>query len=325
LQRTPEQQRISPGARRRLIWLAALLPFVAVLFFGVYFATALPGCDSCHDQALLDATKASTHAQVACADCHVASGTADRLSFGFRQLLHMELRIVGEGGRDWAAVPDPRCLACHEEVQEAVVNANGLNVLHSECAVGSQCTDCHSSVAHGESLSWTRVYDMETCLECHVSDAETSCDLCHEGQPKSDRITSGVFAITHGADWQKTHGMGNASTCTVCHTAANCEKCHGPGLPHDSTFIEQHSGFARDPKAQCSSCHEESYCNDCHGLDMPHTSKFTREHAKPAEENEPLCKRCHADEDCVTCHVKHVHPGGAIGTLDNPATGSVGD
>ncbi|MDP2233862.1 MAG: hypothetical protein Q8K89_09515, partial [Actinomycetota bacterium] len=94
------------------------------------------------------------------------------------------------------------------------------------------------------------------------------------------------------------------------------------GLPHDSKFVSTHTTFAQDPKAQCSGCHAATFCSDCHGLEMPHSRTFTATHEKPATENEALCKRCHAESDCVTCHVKHVHPGGAIGTLGiNDASG----
>lgn len=301
--------------RRRLIWLLVVLPVATVLLLGVYNASALPGCDSCHDGGLIDATAASSHAGTECASCHVAPGAIDRLSFGFRQLFHMQLKLVGEGGRDWADVPDPRCITCHLDIETGVTNSNGISVRHSECARSSSCTDCHSTVAHGKSVSWVRVYDMETCLECHVTAAQTDCDMCHKGQRTADRVDSGVFAVTHGEDWQKTHGMGNSANCTVCHTAANCNKCHGPGLPHDSKFVSTHTTYAQDPKAQCTGCHATSFCSDCHGLEMPHSPTFTAGHEKPATENEALCKRCHAESDCVTCHVKHVHPGGAIGTL----------
>lgn len=290
-----------------------LIPVAAILSTVAYLAVALPGCTSCHERELISATGASSHAEVECRSCHVSPGLTDRAAFGVRQLFHMQLRLVSGEGREWSAVPDERCMACHESVQEEVVNANGISVKHSDCAKGSSCTDCHSTVAHGKSRSWTRVYDMETCLECHVSESQTDCELCHQGGERAeDRITSGVFAVTHGKDWQKTHGMGNASTCTVCHTAATCERCHGPGLPHDSGFLETHGGFAGDAAAKCDDCHSETFCTNCHGVEMPHTAAFTEGHAEPAAKNRDVCSRCHVESDCVTCHVKHIHPGGAV-------------
>jgi len=304
---------------------ALLLPVIALLAVGMYNAVALPGCESCHDTALIEATQASAHASVDCAECHVSTGKADRLTFGYRQLLHMQLPLVEENGREWSAVPDDRCIRCHDEGLEGLINANGITISHEDCAVDAACTDCHSTTAHGDSMSWVRVYDMETCLECHVAEAATACDLCHEGESAADRITSGVFAVTHGADWRETHGMGNAANCVVCHTAAKCETCHGPGLPHEADFIDTHPAYSVLPTAQCLDCHEKTFCSDCHGLAMPHTNAFTRGHAKDAEADPELCQRCHIQTDCDTCHVKHIHPGGAIGTLEDSGSGSAGD
>jgi len=117
--------------------------------------------------------------------------------------------------------------------------------------------------------------------------------------------------------------MGKTGTCTVCNKSRSCEKCHGPGLPHDPKFLDTHAAVSRSPQAKCAGCHEPSFCDDCHGLKMPHPSQFTRQHAKTAAADEALCQRCHVKTDCTNCHTSHVHPGGAVGSLDG--TGTVGD
>ena len=296
-----------------IIWLVVLLPITAVLLSGLVAAAVLPGCESCHDRdGFIEATQRSSHGEVACGSCHVSSGLAARVGFGYRLVFHMALPVVSGEGRDWDAVPDNRCLSCHEKINETVVKANGIRIDHAVCAEGSACTDCHSTAGHGKATTRVRVYDMDTCLECHTSEEATKCDLCHEGRGADDRITSGVFAVTHGPQWEKTHGMGNSNSCAACHTAASCEKCHGPGLPHGPEFLTEHSAVSQDPKAKCSGCHTASFCDDCHGLKMPHSRAFTRGHAKPAEVTPKLCERCHVKSDCVTCHETHVHPGGAV-------------
>lgn len=312
---------------RWVVWLAVIVPMLLVLVPGVYASVALPGCASCHgkDTAFRTQTAASSHSGVECAACHVPSGSVARLGFGFRQVFHMVVPAVAGKGREWAAVPDPSCLSCHEQINQDVVEVNGIRIDHSVCTEGSKCTDCHSTVAHGTATPWPRVYDMETCLECHASKDIADCDLCHAGKRPSSRITSGVFATTHGPDWQKTHGMGNSSTCTACHTGDSCVKCHGAGLPHAPTFVETHGQIARTPAAKCATCHEQQFCTDCHGVQMPHTNAFTRGHAKPAEADPAVCKRCHADSDCVTCHETHVHPGGAVSGLSLLAPWKTGE
>ncbi|MEI8082312.1 MAG: hypothetical protein WCI74_10760 [Actinomycetes bacterium] len=307
--------------RRRIgIWTVVLLPLLAILATTAYLAVAQPGCVACHSKNsdFATATAQATHPTVQCVACHVSPAPVDRYAFGFHQLVGMVLPLTPPQSRDRASVADARCLACHEAIQEEVVTANGIRIDHASCAVDAQCTDCHSEVGHGAATRWVRTYDMETCLGCHADGASTKCDTCHVEKDREARVTTGVFAITHGTEWRTTHGMGNSATCSVCHTAAKCEKCHGVGLPHDKAFMEKHAVVAADPRAKCFTCHEKSFCADCHGTDMPHSKEFTRNHAARAQSDPRSCKRCHADPDCSGCHVKHVHPGGAIDTLPNP-------
>lgn len=289
-----------------------------------YVGVALPGCTACHSKgAFATATNAAPHAKVQCASCHVSSTATGRIAFAFEETFHMVLPIVSGKGREWAAVPNARCLSCHTDVESKVVTRGGIRIAHASCDVGSACTDCHSTTAHGTSTTWVRTYDMDTCLRCHVSQASTACDLCHTGDRRpADAVTTGVFAITHGPEWQKTHGMGDAATCVVCHTATTCEKCHGPGLPHEGKFIQTHPTYALAPGAKCEGCHEKRFCDDCHGLAMPHTAAFTAKHATSAAADRALCNRCHDASDCTICHEKHVHPGGAIGNFPNRPQGS---
>lgn len=305
-------------SRRVRARIAIPLAIIAVLFIGVsvgvYHAVALPGCTSCHSVGEFgEATEAAPHAAVDCASCHVPSGLPGRVAFGFRQAYHMVIPIVDGDGREWATVPNERCNACHDGVQTEIVSSNGIRINHPSCTENEECTSCHGATAHGAATAWTRTYDMETCLSCHVTEEVAQCDVCHEGRLPTNRVTTGVFAITHGTEWESTHGMGDAGTCVACHTAATCETCHGVGLPHQPRYVESHSTDAVNPGAKCSSCHEPAFCSDCHGIEMPHTREFTRSHSEASRANPELCTRCHADPDCTQCHETHVHPGGAIG------------
>jgi hypothetical protein len=308
------QNASSERLRPRIIWLMVAGVVAILLVAGTYNAVALPGCRSCHNtNGLIAATKTSPHASVDCRACHVPAGRLNRVSFGFRQTFHMFIPLTDGAARDASAVPDSRCLACHAKVESSVVSANGIRIAHETCDKGASCTDCHSATAHGKATSWVRTYDMDRCLECHVTKAQTACNLCHEGRSTAERIVTGTFAVTHGPKWQETHGMGNPATCTVCHTSNDCASCHGSGVPHDSKFIEKHAAAAADKNAKCSTCHATTFCESCHGTPMPHGPTFIRDHAKSAAAQPQLCKRCHADSDCTRCHETHVHPGGAIG------------
>lgn len=311
------------------VWIlrfAALAPVLILFGLLVAHGATSSQCDTCHsDPQFVASTELQPHAGVACEECHAPSGEVDRVVFRYRQLFHMASSVMPQQGRAWAQVPDTTCLKCHEAVIAAPTTANSLRIDHAVCAEGSRCTDCHSYTAHGDSTPWLRAYDMETCLGCHATQASSDCSLCHQGRLPQDRIASGTFAVTHGQQWEKTHGMGDSATCSACHTAASCENCHGVGLPHDAGFMQQHSSLSRSEGARCQTCHEKRFCDDCHGLRMPHTNEFTRGHAAQSKDNRTLCARCHAETDCTTCHETHVHPGGAIGTLDigNDAGGGV--
>ena len=307
---------------RRVAWAAAAVLVVAALAFSLINAVLLPGCESCHTAApFRAATAAAPHAKVDCRACHVAPGLVGRLAFSVGEPFHMSAGVIGGARRDAASVPDSRCLVCHEDIMDGDTISDGLRITHKSCAAGASCSDCHSATAHGEATSWLRVYEMDQCLACHVSQGRTKCDLCHEGRDAASRIESPTFRVTHGAQWRTTHGMGDGSTCVVCHGTGDCVQCHGPGVPHGQDFVQLHPRDARRTDAKCDGCHDKSFCDSCHGTPMPHSKAFTKGHAKSAGSDPDLCKRCHAAEDCTVCHDKHVHPGGVIGGTVNTLGG----
>ncbi|MDZ4169185.1 MAG: hypothetical protein U1E26_05970 [Coriobacteriia bacterium] len=299
--------------RKTVLIAAVSLVFALLLGVGVWGTVWGPErCAACHTEpAFVSASAQGAHASVDCLQCHSEGGAWGRIAFNSAHLGRMVPSSTWSV-RDVADVADARCLSCHDKVDDEAISANGIRVDHSTCAYEIRCTECHSTTAHGSAVSWVRTYDMETCLQCHASDGSVACDLCHVGRSPENRIRTGVFAITHGPEWERTHGMGDSSTCAACHTAADCGTCHGPGLPHDGGFMKEHSTFSQDRKAKCESCHEPQFCDGCHGLSMPHPRRFVIAHGVEAEQNRTLCSRCHVDTDCSVCHVKHVHPGGAV-------------
>lgn len=317
----------SSQKRRRCLLMAAttlsvvLIAFVAAV--GAAFVN-LPSCESCHsDEDFGASTASSAHADMRCTQCHATGGPIDRLAFATHTVSQRVGLPVGLDARALAAVPDTTCISCHEAVAETTTESNGIRIAHAECAVGAACSDCHASTAHGDSVSWRRDYSMDACLRCHGQQAGlVDCGTCHVERAKRDRLATGPWTVTHGANWQETHGMGDAYTCAACHQKGYCDRCHGVGLPHDSNFRIEHVSLAQSPEAQCTSCHSQKFCGDCHGTEMPHTSSFVMEHSAIVEEDgDALCKKCHSEQDCATCHVSHVHPGGAIGAAPLNSTG----
>jgi hypothetical protein len=308
----------TPGPTRssRKTVVLSVLALVVVGLLGLRLANVIhpTSCTSCHSRGAFGTqTEASAHAGVQCEKCHIAPGIVGRAVFTLKDPLHGYLTLSRKANRDAAAVADARCKSCHEEaLKGAVVEAKGIRVNHATCAVDAACTDCHSSVAHGSATPWIRSYNMDACLECHLTQGSTGCDTCHVGEQDIARVKS-AFTVTHGPNWKTAHAMGDIATCAVCHSSGDCADCHGAGVPHEADFIDAHSTYASESAARCATCHESSFCSDCHGTKMPHPASFTEGHAQSAAADQALCERCHDEADCTECHLKHVHPGGAVG------------
>ncbi len=296
--------------------IAGIVVLIALLVVAVVATAAvkLPGCDSCHKDAdFKTETAATAHAAVPCVDCHVATQVIERIQYGAHVVSLPIQSLLRSDSRALGAVDDGSCLSCHEDVMTSTVQARGLRIDHKVCAVDAACTDCHSTTAHGDQVSWKRASNMDACLRCHGQQGKlVECDTCHVARESGDRLKSGPWVVTHGPNWKTTHGMGDAYTCAACHQSGYCDRCHGVGLPHDANLMEQHPALAADPGARCTSCHEAKFCDTCHGIEMPHPANFKQGHSTLVEaEGDDMCRTCHGASDCVECHVMHIHPGGA--------------
>lgn len=303
--------------RRTIAWLTvaigALSLFVLLNILGIGAVALAPErCLSCHDTAEEPLEVRESHASIECGACHGGPTVAGKADFAAREVYGMYLKLPVLSGRRTAAVTDAACIACHDPARPPSEVA-ALRINHQTCTEGSSCTDCHSRVAHGDAVEWSRSYDMFACVSCHMTEAiSVECDVCHTERSREERIRTGSFAMTHGATWQKTHGMGDSLACAACHPADKCIGCHGPGVPHEAAFAKSHGAYAQLPDAQCTTCHRSEFCSDCHGTQMPHPTSFVGQHSKLVEDQgDTSCKTCHAESDCTTCHVMHIHPGNA--------------
>lgn len=288
---------------------ALLLAVVAAV--GVT-AVTLPGCVSCHDSGdFATETAGLPHADVSCVSCHVDPSVGGRLSFASRQLFHMIVPVVRDLDRSYAAVPAERCISCHEAVRTAgTQGSRGLRIDHVQCAAGIQCSQCHSATAHGTATTWPRTPRMEQCYTCHgATNKVIGCDSCHAERREEQRVQAGTFSVTHGPNWESTHGMGEMRSCGACHEPEKCMKCHGAGVPHAGDFLSQHAKFSTQTEARCTSCHLETFCTGCHEYPMPHDEAFIIGHSDIVDtDGDTRCLTCHAQSDCTGCHESHVHP-----------------
>lgn len=301
--------RIPSRAPKIAIVLLVAVPVALALWVGAS-AAFMPGCAGCHlEGAFGEQSAASAHADVACSSCHGGTTALTRLDWGLNQVFGMYLPLI-DADPTLSSVSRARCVSCHEAALAGISEAGGLRVKHESCAQANECTDCHGATAHGSALAWPRTASMELCLDCHAAvQGPTGCDSCHRGRLAADRIKTGTFAVTHGPNYQTTHGLGRMTTCGPCHDESKCAGCHGAGVPHGGRFVQRHSDIALREDATCEACHTQEFCSNCHSIEMPHPPSFTPEHATIVKrDGDTLCKTCHAPEDCVRCHEMHVHP-----------------
>lgn len=243
------------------------------------------------------------------------SDAGARVSYSAYVVFGMMLHWGPDYGRAAAEVTNETCLECHQKVLEKVADAKRVRIKHSSCAKGRFCTDCHSDTSHGKAVKWPRTATMEMCMGCHTGGkASSACKTCHLVTPTSNKNAVGARAVTHGANWKVTHGMGDSQSCVACHEPAFCAKCHRVPLPHNADFATTHGKVALVGKADCLVCHSESGCALCHGTEMPHPKGFAKEHSKTAEsKGADACLKCHELAECDDCHAAHVHPFGPKG------------
>ena len=306
-----------PVARRRTA-LVVLLALVGVLVI-VVAAGSLPAvCSGCHGS-LASAVERGTHASVSCYDCHLDNG-----AWGFPAQKNTELTRMYPTALSGAGLKRPArmtarsaCLECHSDVLKGVTSGDGLSIKHRVCAPEATCDGCHSTVGHGDTVRWAMNPSMEDCVACHnEKNVSSECETCHTSEPAERRNIKGPWQVTHGPNWQKTHGMGDQSSCGTCHPSNFCEKCHGVPVPHGVDFGARHGAYAMKDKSACVTCHksEQKFCLECHGMEMPHPEEFTKQHSKIAKStSDERCILCHVDTDCGQCHDYHVHPGGSEG------------
>lgn len=123
-----------------------------------------------------------SYSVVTCTDCHAKPGFAGVID-GYR-----------EGFSANPARVSANCQRCHGNIGERDPSTYKYNVMniriphkfHIE-AVGAQCTDCHTNVAHDLSDKGSNRPQMDYCFRCHTSPAGASaaasdgkfCAKCH--------------------------------------------------------------------------------------------------------------------------------------------------
>jgi nitrate/TMAO reductase-like tetraheme cytochrome c subunit len=293
----------------------AVLALIVFLVAGPVTLASPRSCTVCHASgAAYTQWKASPHASVRCESCHTDRATLAGVGNSFALASDVSRSLGGRTGS--VPVPGSACLACHPYASLTTAKVvRGLRMSHKGLAeAGYRCVDCHANVAHTVPASRLSAPTMSMCARCHNNvTVSGTCTICHSQAKSQDgaRRSDPEWSKTHGSNWQQLHGMGDLSTCTMCHQSQECQKCHNVPLPHDADFVGQHGTLAKASKQACLTCHSQSFCDNCHGFPIPHPAGFLSEHPKVARGYEDArCLRCHVADDCASCHARHVHAHG---------------
>lgn len=247
---------------------------------GLWHMSASPRfCNSCHImRPYVAAWKASSHAAVACVQCHYPPGMRDTLRVKFQAVTQVAKWATGTySSKPFAEVEDASCLrsGCHsssalERAGESTFR-RGVRFDHrphlTAATMGRQlrCTSCHAQIVVDRHFEVAE----STCFTCHFKGTRdgreltpvAGCRGCHE-TPSGD-IVLGTIRFNHaeltrrGVACQNCHlnvveGRGDAppERCLTCHNQPD-RIARYP----DTTLI--HAAHVTGRSVECTRCHTE--------------------------------------------------------------------
>ncbi|MFQ5611730.1 MAG: cytochrome c3 family protein [Anaerolineae bacterium] len=266
-------------------------------FMQAHLETFGQACLACHDgldtygpafdHNLVAFPLQSSHAPLACIDCHQGAQTIT----------------------DLQATPQD-CLACH-----------GQDDPH-QGRFGGDCAQCHTvdgwqDATFDHALTMfplTGAHAGVECVACHIDNAfagtPQDCLACHgQDDPHQGRF-GGDCAQCHTVDGWQDATFDHALTMfplTGAHAGVECVACH----------ID--NAFAGTPQ-ECAACHAEPEvhaglfgpdCLSCHTVQAWTPAQFTGPHTFPMDHGEEgliACQTCHPDSlQTYTCYNCHEH------------------
>ncbi|HSE93071.1 MAG TPA: NapC/NirT family cytochrome c [Methylomirabilota bacterium] len=274
--RTPRRRWRGP-----VILLAAAIVLAAGVAAGagLWHVSASPRfCNSCHImRPYVDAWKASSHAAVACVECHYPPGLRDTLRVKFQAVTQVAKWATGTySSKPFAEVEDASCLrsGCHArtdlERKGELTSRRGIRFDHARhltAAMGRElrCTSCHAQMVVDRHFEVTQ----SACFTCHFKARRNGrelipvagCTGCH-GVPRGD-IVVGSVRFNHDE---------------VAQRGVACQSCH-------LSVVE---GRGDAPRERCMGCHNQreviAKYDDARLVHAAHVSARSIE-----------CTRCHSE------------------------------
>lgn len=287
-------------------------------------------CGSCHImEPYYDSWATSSHANIACVECHIPPGVTAELRKKYEALSMVTSYFTGQYGTNpWAEVDDAACLECHQrrllsgrEVFGTVLFDHTPHLTEMRRGKRLRCTSCHAQIVQGSHIAVTA----STCMLCHFKDQEpgsgtAECTLCH--QVPDGIVDAAGLHFDHGD--VSRFGM----ECVACHTPAEpdagrvarerCVTCHNQPerlAEYDNGDL-LHQTHVTDHKIECTNCHFEiqhvrpphgeetdSECGACHTTGhSPQRDLYAGLGAKGVEPQPDVMFR--AGVRCEGCHIE---------------------
>ena len=328
-------ERLSVWLKRSVVTLVIGLPISAALVFVSFEASSQPRfCGSCHVMTpYYESWRHSTHADVACVECHIPPGINSTLRKKYEALSMVASYFTGKYGTNpWAEVDDQSCLrsGCHSkrlllgtELFHGVLFDHRPHLTELRRGKRLRCTSCHSQIVQGTHMTVTA----STCFLCHLRGVELNrgtgrCTLCH-AVPERVIETAGL-SFDHGE--VKRLGM----QCEACHEGVvrgegevprdRCYTCHndperlkryGDGELLHQTHVTEH-------KVECLDCHVEivhavppreqglaTGCEACHTAASGHSAVRDLYRGIGGKQVEPMPAAMYlAGVRCEACHIR---------------------
>ena len=212
-----------------------------VLTYGAMEASSTPAfCGTCHVmEPYYESWQASSHAEIACVDCHIPPGITAELRKKYEALSMVARYFTATYGTNpWTEVEDSACLECHERrlltgtvLFGDVLFDHGPHLSELRRGKRLRCTSCHSQIVQGSHITVTAT----TCTLCHFKDqpagtGSARCQLCH--QVPTQLVDAEGLAFDHS---------------DVARFGMDCLSCHNPPPV----------GAGGVPRERCQTCHNQ--------------------------------------------------------------------
>lgn len=206
----------------------------------------------------------SSHAEVACAECHAKPNVASQTVYSMRMVGEVYATLVSRARKPavFGRPPNDACLKCHNDLR-SVSPKGDLQIPHRAhvTILKMECVECHDFLVHEVNPTGKHLPTMAGCLKCHDGDtAKETCTACHTQKAAPESHSS--------KDWLIIHPEEAASPeCDSCHKWTDdwCADCHARRPQSHTTDWRAIHGDRVKQRRSCEACHQGDFCVRCHG------------------------------------------------------------